>query len=120
MILYIVLKSLLKLEFVCFGVSVKMHVALLFSLLPHPLIFWKNHALRLKAGNGSNSRASHERSVWGVALRIRKMKGSQLDKPWNCIWGGVSMRETRPAGQTKVCGQLRQESTLAVLPTGIA
>lgn len=114
MILYIVLKSLLKLEFVCFWVSVKMHVALLFSLLPHPHIFWKNHALRLKAGNGSNSRASHERSVWGVALRIRKMNGSQLDKPWNYIWGGVS------AGQTNVCGQLRQESTLAVLPTGIA
>lgn len=85
MILYIVLKSLLKPEFVCFWVSVKMHVALLFSLLPHPFIFWKNHALRLKAGSGSNSRASHERSVWGVALRIRKMKGSQLE-PWDCIW----------------------------------
>lgn len=96
-----------------------MHVALLLSLLPHPLIFWKNHALRLKAGSGSNSRASHERSVWGVALRIRKVKGSQLE-PWNCIWGGVSMREMRPAGQTNARGQLRQESTLAVLPTGIA
>ena len=96
-----------------------MHVALLLSLLPHPLIFWKNHALRLKAGSGSNSRASHERSVWGVALRIRKVKGSQLE-PWNCIWGGVSMREMRPAGQTNARGQLRQESMLAVLPTGIA
>lgn len=64
-----------------------MHVTLLFSLLPHPLIFWKNHALRLKAGSGSNSRASHERSGWGVALRIRKMKGSQLEL-WDCIWGG--------------------------------
>ena len=96
-----------------------MHVALLLYLLPHPLIFWKNHALRLKAGSGSNSRASHERSVWGVALRIRKVKGSQLE-PWNCIWWGVSMREMRPAGQTNARGQLRQESTLAVLPTGIA
>lgn len=96
-----------------------MHVALLLSLLPHPLIFWKNHALRLKAGSGSNSRASHERSVWGVALRIRKVKGSQLE-PWNCIWWGVSMREMRPAGQTNARGQLRQESMLAVLPTGIA
>ena len=104
---------------VCFWVSVKMHVALLLSLLPHPLIFWKNHALRLKAGSGSNSRASHERSVWGVALRIRKVKGSQLE-PWNCIWWGVSMREMRPAGQTNARGQLRQESMLAVLPTGIA
>lgn len=39
-----------------------MHKVFIVYLLPLPHFFWKNHALRLKVGSGSNSSASHERS----------------------------------------------------------
>ena len=70
--------------FIClFLGSVKVHAVLIFSLLPHSLISWKNRALRLKVGSGGNSRASHETRSWGVGAERREdWNEEDRGRPW--------------------------------------
>ena len=56
----------------------------------------------------------------GSGLENKEDEGESVGAMGVHLGGGVSMRETRPEGQTSACGQLRQESPLAVLQTGIA